>query len=144
MAAVNSSQKTAIYHTLYLLNLSFARIVTHCQTFNSAGVLRRKFNRLYQAYAQELQAEINDEVLQTVSASNMTTLTASAESETLGTRNCATPMMFSSMPRNAERNSPNNARNADSLSQLKPDRPAGGSRDVLQVSKLHSLRVTGP
>ena len=68
MAAVNSSQKTAIYHTLYLLNLSFARIVTHCQTFHSAGVLRRKFNRLYQAYAQGLQAEINDEVLQTVTS----------------------------------------------------------------------------
>ena len=68
MAAVNSSQKTAIYHTLYLLNLSFARIVTHCQTFHSAGVLRPKFNRLYQAYAQELQAEINDEVLQTVTS----------------------------------------------------------------------------
>ena len=63
MAAVNSSEKTAIYHTLYLLNLSFARIVTHCQTLYDAGVLRRKFNRLYQAYAQELQAEINDETL---------------------------------------------------------------------------------
>jgi hypothetical protein len=67
MAAVNSS-KAAIYHTLYLLNLSFARIVTHCQTLHDAGVLRRKFNRLYQAYAQELQAEINDETLQTVSS----------------------------------------------------------------------------
>jgi hypothetical protein len=68
MAAVNSSEKTAIYHTLYLLNLSFARIVTHCQTLHDAGVLPRKFNRLYQAYAQELQAEINDETWQTVSS----------------------------------------------------------------------------
>lgn len=66
MAAVNSS-KTTIYHTLYLLNRSFARIVGHCGTFHDAGVLKRKFNRLYQAYAQELQAEINDEVLETVS-----------------------------------------------------------------------------
>jgi hypothetical protein len=68
MAAVNSSEKTAIYHTLYLLNLSFARIVTHCQALHDAGVLQRKFNRLYQAYAQELQAEINDETLDTVSS----------------------------------------------------------------------------
>ena len=67
MAAVNSSQKTAIYHTLYLLNLSFARIVGHCGTLHNSGVLKPKFNRLYQAYAQELQAEINDEVLETVS-----------------------------------------------------------------------------
>ena len=68
MAAVNSSQKTAIYHTLYLLNLSFARIVGHCGTLHDSGVLASKFNRLYQAYAQELQAEINDEVLQTVTS----------------------------------------------------------------------------
>jgi hypothetical protein len=68
MAAVNSSEKTAIYHTLYLLNISFARIVTHCQALHDAGVLARKFNRLYQAYAQELQAEINDETLDTVTS----------------------------------------------------------------------------
>ena len=67
MAAVNFS-KTAIYRTLYLLNLSFARIVTHCQTLHDSGVLPRKFNRLYQAYAQELQAEINDETLDTVTS----------------------------------------------------------------------------
>src|SRR5205823_13016111 len=66
--AAEHSNKTAIYRTLYLLNLSFARIVTHCQTLHDAGVLRRKFNRLYQAYAQELQAEINDETLETVSS----------------------------------------------------------------------------
>jgi hypothetical protein len=30
--------------------------------------LKPKFNRLYQAYTQELQAEINDEVLETVSS----------------------------------------------------------------------------
>jgi hypothetical protein len=66
--AAEHSNKTAIYHTLYLLNLSFARIVTHCQTLHNAGVLRRKFSLLYQAYAQELQAEINDETLETVSS----------------------------------------------------------------------------
>jgi hypothetical protein len=68
MAAPDVTQKPKIYHTLYLLNLSFARIVNHCQTLHDTGVLKPKFNRLYQAYAQELQAEINDEVLETVSS----------------------------------------------------------------------------
>jgi hypothetical protein len=68
MAAPDVTQKPKIYHTLYLLNLSFARIVTHCQTLHDTGVLKSKFNRLYQAYAQELQAEINDEALETVTS----------------------------------------------------------------------------
>ena len=67
MATPNFS-KAELYRTLYLLNLSFARIVAHCQTLHDTGVLPRKFNRLYRAYAQELQAEINDETLETVSS----------------------------------------------------------------------------
>ncbi len=68
MADLDVIQKTKIYHTLYLLNLSFARIVAHCQTLHDAGVFKSKFSRLYQAYAQELQAEINDEALETVTS----------------------------------------------------------------------------
>ena len=68
MAVLDSTEKAKIYHTLYLLNLSFARIVGHCRTFHDSGVLKSKFNRLYQAYAQELQAEINDEVLDIVTS----------------------------------------------------------------------------
>jgi hypothetical protein len=68
MAAPDVTQKTEIYHTLYLLNLSFARIVTHCQTLHDVGVFKPKFSRLYQAYAQELQAEINDEALEAVTS----------------------------------------------------------------------------
>ena len=67
MATPNFS-KAELYRTLYLLNLSFGRIVAHRQTLHDTGVLKSKFNRLYQAYAQELQAEINDETLETVSS----------------------------------------------------------------------------
>ena len=68
MADSDVIQKTKIYHTLYLLNLSFARIVGHCETLHDTGVLKPKFNRLYQAYAQELQAQINDDVLEIVTS----------------------------------------------------------------------------
>src|SRR6266481_63609 len=51
-------------------------------------------------------------------ASKPMIVTASAESETLGTRNYATLTMFSFMPKSAESNSPSSARNADSLSQF--------------------------
>lgn len=68
MADSDVTKKLKIYHTLYLLNLSFARIVAHCQTLHDTGVFKPKFTRLYQAYAQELQAEINDEALETVTS----------------------------------------------------------------------------
>jgi hypothetical protein len=68
LADSDVTKKLKIYHTLYLLNLSFARIVAHCQTLHEAGIFKPKFSRLYQAYAQELQAEINDEALDTVTS----------------------------------------------------------------------------
>lgn len=67
MAAIDTSKKPRIYHTLYLINLSCSRIVTHCQTLHDAGALPVKYTRLYQAYAQELQAQINDDALEIVS-----------------------------------------------------------------------------
>lgn len=63
MAALDAAQKTEIYRILYRLNLSFARIVDSCRELQGTGVFRAKFTRLHQAFAQELQAEINDEVL---------------------------------------------------------------------------------
>jgi hypothetical protein len=68
LADSDVTKKLKIYHTLYLLNLSFARIVAHCQTLHETGIFKPKFSRLYQAYAQELQAEINDEALDTVTS----------------------------------------------------------------------------
>jgi hypothetical protein len=48
---------------LYRLNLAFARIVGACRELQGIGAFRAKFTRLHKAFAQELQAEINEEVL---------------------------------------------------------------------------------
>lgn len=63
MAALDAAQKVQIYRILYRLNLSFVRIVDSCRELQATGVFRSKFTRLHQAFAQELQAEINEEVL---------------------------------------------------------------------------------
>ncbi len=66
MAAIDVTKKLLIYHTLYRLNLSFSNIVTHCRTLQEAGVFTAKSTRLFQGYAQELQAEMNQELLETM------------------------------------------------------------------------------
>jgi hypothetical protein len=66
VAAIDVTKKLLIYHTLYRLNLSFSNIVTHCRTLQDAGVFTAKSTRLFQGYAQELQAEINQELLETM------------------------------------------------------------------------------
>jgi hypothetical protein len=63
MADFDVAQKAQIYRILYRLNLSFVRIVSSCRELQESGVSRPKFTRLHQAFAQELQAEINEEVL---------------------------------------------------------------------------------
>jgi hypothetical protein len=62
----DTAGKLRIYHTIYLLNLSFTSIVEHCAALREYGVFTAKFTRLYQSYAQELQAEINEDVVQTL------------------------------------------------------------------------------
>lgn len=63
VAERDARAKLRIYHTLYRLNLSFANIVAYCQALGASRVLTPKFTKLYQSYAQELQAEINDEAI---------------------------------------------------------------------------------
>jgi hypothetical protein len=63
MPVPDATQKAQIYRILYRLNLSFVRIVDSCRELQGTGVFRPKFTRLHQAFAQELQAEINEEVL---------------------------------------------------------------------------------
>ena len=58
--------KLRIYFTIYRLNLSFANIIGHCRALGESGILSPKFTRLYQAYAQELQSEINEDVMSTM------------------------------------------------------------------------------
>jgi len=66
MAAIDVTKKLLIYHTLYRLSLSFSNIVTHCRTLQDAGVFTAKSTKLFQGYAQELQAEMNQELLETM------------------------------------------------------------------------------
>lgn len=63
MAVLDAAQKTQIYRTLYRLNLSFMRIVDHCGELQETGIFRSKFTRIHKAFAQGLQAEINEEAL---------------------------------------------------------------------------------
>src|ERR1041385_2825644 len=63
MADRDAAGKLRIYHTIYRLNLSFTNIVAHCRALGESGILGPKDTRLYQSYAQELQAEINEEVM---------------------------------------------------------------------------------
>jgi hypothetical protein len=56
--------KLRIYYTIYRLNLSFTNIVEHCAALQECRVFTAKFTRLYQSYAQELQAEINQDVVE--------------------------------------------------------------------------------
>src|SRR5262249_39332596 len=64
MSEHEAAAKLSVYRTLYRMNLSFAHIVTHCRALEKAQILSPKFTRLYQHYAQELQAEINWEVIE--------------------------------------------------------------------------------
>jgi hypothetical protein len=66
MAALDVTKKLHVYHILYRLNLSFSNIVTHCRTLQEAEVFTSKDARLFQGYAQELQAEMNQELLETM------------------------------------------------------------------------------
>ena len=71
MAALEATKKLNIYHTLYRLNLSFSNIVSHCRTLQEAGALTSKDSRIFQGYTQELQAEVNQELLGTMHATEL-------------------------------------------------------------------------
>ena len=66
MANLDVTKKLHVYHLLYRLNLSFAAIVRRCREFQQT----RRFNfsdlTVYQGLAQELQADINQSLLETL------------------------------------------------------------------------------
>ena len=64
MAAQDVTKKLHVYHILYRLNLSFSNIVGHCRALQEAGRLTTKSSKVFQGYVQELQAEINQELLE--------------------------------------------------------------------------------
>jgi hypothetical protein len=64
MADLDVTKKLRIYHILYRLNLSFAAIVDHCRTLEATRFFPSKSLRNFQGFTQELQAEINEELLE--------------------------------------------------------------------------------
>jgi hypothetical protein len=65
MAELDVTKKLDVYHALYRLNLSFAAIVRRCGELQQARVFRPKYLKLFQGFAQELQAEMNSEFMAT-------------------------------------------------------------------------------
>lgn len=68
MAEPDVARKLRIYHTMYRLSRSFANIVAHCRVLQDTGMLTRKYAHLYASAAQELQAEINEDVANALSS----------------------------------------------------------------------------
>jgi len=66
MADLDVTKKLSIYHTLYRLNRAFAAIVDHCRTLEATKIFPSKSLRNFQGFTQELQAEINEELLETL------------------------------------------------------------------------------
>jgi hypothetical protein len=66
MADLDVTKKHHVYHLLHRLNLSFAGIVRRCRELQETRIFRREFLRVYEGYAQELQAEVNSELLETL------------------------------------------------------------------------------
>ena len=63
MAALDVTQKTGIYETLFGLNTAFTEVVRHLHTLQKTGLFKTKAAKLFPGFAQELQAEFNQEFL---------------------------------------------------------------------------------
>jgi hypothetical protein len=58
--------KAEIYHTLYQLNAAFSEVIAHCRTLQKTGLFSSKANKLFPSFAREMQAEFNQEFLETL------------------------------------------------------------------------------
>ena len=68
MATTDVTQKSRIYHTLSELNTAFAAIVGRCNTLQQTGLFKSKASKLLPSFVQQLQAECNQEFLETIEA----------------------------------------------------------------------------
>jgi hypothetical protein len=64
MADLDVTEKAVVYETLSSLNTAFAGIVQHLQTLQKTGLFKSKTAKLFPSFAQELQAEFNQEFLE--------------------------------------------------------------------------------
>jgi phosphatidylserine/phosphatidylglycerophosphate/cardiolipin synthase-like enzyme len=63
MAAIDGTEKAGIYETLASLNTAFSEVVRHLHTLQKTGLFKSKAAKLFPGFAQELQAEFNQEFL---------------------------------------------------------------------------------
>jgi hypothetical protein len=61
---LTSREREEIYRMLFLLNRSFDFIVQHLQTLQKTGMFTSKTEKLFPSFAQELQAEFNQQFLE--------------------------------------------------------------------------------
>jgi hypothetical protein len=66
MANFDVTEKAGVYETLSSLNTAFAGIVQHLHTLQKTGLFKSKAAKLFPGFAQELQAEFNQEFLETL------------------------------------------------------------------------------
>ena len=64
MANFDVTQKAGIYETLSSLNLAFAGVIQHLHTLQKTGLFKSKVAKLFPGFAQELQAEFNQQFLE--------------------------------------------------------------------------------
>jgi hypothetical protein len=67
MADLDVTKKLSVYHLIYRINISLTNIVRRCGELQALRMFRPKALRRFQGFAQELQAEINSELLETLS-----------------------------------------------------------------------------
>ena len=60
----NTDEKAEIYDTLSSMNRAFVGIVQSLQTLQKKGLFQSKAAKLFPSFAQELQAEFNQEFLE--------------------------------------------------------------------------------
>jgi hypothetical protein len=63
LAALDVTQKAGVYETLSGLNSAFNEAVQHLHTLQKTGLFKSKAAKLFPGFAQELQAEFNQEFL---------------------------------------------------------------------------------
>lgn len=63
---IDVGRKVEIYRTLHELNSAFASIVGHCDALQRTGLFSSKASKLLPSFIQELQAECNQEFLESL------------------------------------------------------------------------------
>jgi hypothetical protein len=110
MAVLDAKQKTEVYETLSSLNMGFAAIVQHLQTLQKTGLFQSKAAKLFSSFAQELQAEFNQEFLEHMHQLELDDWGRYGNARDNGKSISVIPMTFLSMPKNEKSSLRNNAR----------------------------------